>query len=346
MSELLLIANAGDGTISTLRLHRDPQARLEVLATSGDLPGCGTFAVEPARDLVHAAFKGDPPGVATLRLDRESGALTELGRRDVEASLAYLSLSADGRSLLGASYGGDFGAVWPVEGEALGEPHSRFAHRHVHCIVAAMVGGAERVYAVALGDDLVAQFALSEGRLTPLDPATVAAPTGSGPRHLVVEGDSAYLVTEFSGEAIRYDVRADGTLDRAEAVDVVDPTAGLRHSALGADPRQEPLIWGADVHRAGGHLVTSERSSSKLTVTRLSATGHLGQVVGHTATERVPRGFAVSPDGRFVVVVGEDSTHAQLLSLDGDGRLAEVDRVPVGRGANWVRVVGQSSRAR
>ena len=57
MSDLLLIANAGDGTISTLRLHRELQPRLEVLATSGDLPGCGTFAVDADLDLVFAAVK-------------------------------------------------------------------------------------------------------------------------------------------------------------------------------------------------------------------------------------------------------------------------------------------------
>lgn len=339
MSELLLIANAGDGTVSTLRLHRDPAPRLEVLATSGDLPGCGTFAVDAARDLVFAGYKGDPPGIATLRLDRESGVLTEVGRSDVEASLAYLSLSADGRSLLGASYGGDFGAVWPVAGDALGDPHSRFAHRHVHCIVAAMVGEVERVYAVALGEDLVAQFTLTDGRLTPLDPPTVAAPAGSGPRHLVVEGGSAYLMTEFSGEVIRYEVHDNGILHRAEAVDVVNPTAGLTHSRLGADPAQERLVWGADVHRAGCYLLTSERSFSQLTVTRLSEAGQLGEVVGYTDTERVPRGFAVTADGELVVAVGERSTHAQLLRLDADGRLEQVDRVEIGRGANWVRFV-------
>lgn len=341
MSDLLLIANAGDGTISTLRLHREPEPRLEVLATSGDLPGCGTFAVDGEHDLVFAAYKGDPPGIATLRLDRGTGALTELARRDVEDSMAYLSLAADGRLLLGASYGGGFGAVWPVDDGVLGEPHSRFTHRNLHCIVSARAGGEERVYAVSLGEDLIAQFALdADGRLAPLDPPTVAAPTGSGPRHLVVEGSSAYLMTEYSGEAIRYDVGDDGTLHRAEAVDVVDPAAGLGHSRMGADPQEEHLIWGADVHRAGDFLVTSERSSSQLTVTRLDPSGRLGDVVGYTATERVPRGFAVSPDGRFVVAVGEESTAAQLLRRGDDGRLEEVDRAGIGRGANWVRFVG------
>lgn len=340
MSELLLIANAGDGTISALRLHRDPEPHLEVLATSADLPGCGTFAVDAERDLVFAAYKGDPPGIATLRLDRETGVLSEVSRREVGDSMAYLSLAGGGSALLGASYGGGFGAVWPVDGESLGEPHSRFTYRNLHCIVAVQADDAERVYAVALGDDLVAQFVMAgDGHLAPLDPATVHAPQGSGPRHVVVQGDHAFLMTEFSGEAMRFDVEGDGTLRLAEAVDVVNPAAGLEHSRIGADPQEEPLVWGADVHRAGPYLLTSERNSSQLTVTRLSESGRLGEVVGYTGTEQVPRGFDVTADGRFVVAVGEESTHAQLLRLDADGHLEPVDRVGIGAGANWVRFV-------
>ncbi|KAB7745310.1 beta-propeller fold lactonase family protein [Nostocoides sp. F2B08] len=336
MSELLLIANAGDGTISTLRLHREPRPRLEVLATSGDLPDCGTFAIDADRDLVYAAYKGDPPGICTLRLDRESGALSEVSRTAVTDSLTYLFLAAGGRALLGASYGGGFGAVWPVEGGRLGEPHSRFEYKNLHSIVA----DRDRVYAVALGDDLLAQFELDQdGRLSPLDPPTVVAPKGCGPRHLIVDGSNAYVMTEFSGRAIRYDVDSRGRLTEAEAVDAVDPTAGLEHSELGADPQEEPLIWGADVHRARDFLITSERNSSRLTVIRLNERGRLGDIVGYVDTEAVPRGFGVSHDGRFVVAVGEESTFAQLLELDDDGRLEQLDRVQIGEGANWVRWV-------
>lgn len=352
VSDLLLVANAGDGTISALRLHREPEPHLEVLATSADLPGCSTFAVDTGRDLVHAAFKGDPPGIATLALDRATGILTELSRSPVEGSLSYLSLTPDGSSLLGASYGAGFGAVWPVRGNGLGEPHSRFTHRNLHCIVVdeGDADGAAhtplRVYAASLGDDLIAQFAMDPtGALAPLDPPTVAAPPGSGPRHLVVERcndrASVYLVTEFSGEVIRYPVAADGALRPAESIGVVDPDAALSHSRFGADPVAEHLIWGADVHRAGPYLVTSERTSSHLAVTALGRAGELDHVVGFTPTEHTPRGFAASPDGRFVVAVGEGSTHAQLLEVGGAGVLTPRDRVQIGAGANWVRFVAQ-----
>lgn len=336
MTELVLIANAGDGTISVLALHRDPDPRLELLATSGDVPGCSTFAVDADRDLVFAAYKGEPAGVATLRLNRATGELTELARRDVEAGMNYLSLSDDRRSLLGVSYGGGVGMVWPVDGEALGEPHSRFTHRNLHAIVQAE----GTVYAPALGDDLIAQFSIdASGALTPLDPPTVPAPAGSGPRHLVVRDGNVYVLTEFSGEVIRYTRGPDGGLVEAQGAFVVDPAAGLAPSRFGADPREEHLIWGADIHLAGDVLLTSERMSSMLTTTQVQGDGSLGPVLGHTPTEDQPRGFATSADGVFAVAVGERSTDASLLAVEADGALRQLGRVGIGRGANWVRFV-------
>ena len=41
-------------------------------------------APAPGLSVAFAAVKGDPPAIATLRLDRESGRLTEVGRREVD----------------------------------------------------------------------------------------------------------------------------------------------------------------------------------------------------------------------------------------------------------------------
>lgn len=336
MATIILIANSSDGTISVLELRPAPRPRLEVLATSGDVPGCSCFAVDAERDLVFAAFKGEnSPGIATLRLDRETGHLQEVARTDVEASLNYLELTDDRSALLGVSYSGGVGMVWPVDGERLGQPHSHFHHRNLHAIIQA----GDFVYAPALGDDLVAQFRLSDGALTPLEPATVDAPAGSGPRHIIASGDHVYLLTEFSGEAIRYERDDEGRLVEAERTIVVDPDAGLSHSRFGADPRAEQLIWGADLHVAGSYLLTSERTSSQIASLALDEHGHFGEVVAQTPVEAQPRGFNVTDDGQFALVVGERSTHATLLRVDADGELSEVDRVGIGAGANWVRII-------
>ncbi|MFX0538679.1 lactonase family protein [Ornithinimicrobium sp. Y1847] len=343
MTELVLIANSSDGTISTLRLSRGSDAdspadsaELEVLATSGDLPGCGTFAVDGDRGLVYAAYKDDDgSGIATLRLDRESGELTEVARRPAEDKMTYLALAHGGSVLLGAGYGGGVGLTWPVTDGEVGEPVARIEFANLHCVVS----DDEHAYFVSLGDDLTAQYALaSDGTLAPLDPPTVAAPEGSGPRHLVLEGDDAYLVTEFSGQVIRLTRGADGTLSSQEAVSFVDPEQELTHSRFGADPLEEHLIWGADVAVADGVVLASERTSSLIGAIRLEG-AELGEVVGFTPVPQQPRGFRVTDDGRYVVAVGERSQDAALLEVGEHGHLTQVGTAPIGNGANWVRIL-------
>ena len=336
MGDLALVADAGDATISVFRVDDT----LTHLATT-DLPGaCSTFAIDAARDLVYAAVKGDPPALVTLRLDRARGVLVEVSRAAIADPLAYVTLAHGGRVLLGASYHAGTGTTWAVRDGVLGAPVSSIAYRNLHCVVASADG---RAYFVSLGDDLVAQYDVSDaGVLTPLGVPTVAAPPGSGPRHLVLDAaeTSAYLVTEFSGEVLRLTRdAASGALTARESVSIVDPDAGLTHSRYGADPLAEHLIWGADVHVAGAWVVASERTASTLATLRLGTDGSLGAASAFTATQRQPRGFAVTPDGTRVVATGERSTMLALSRLEPDGRLTLLERVPTGRGANWVRIV-------
>lgn len=330
----LLVANSGDGTISTLRLDAH-EGVLKPIATSAVGEGCNTFAFDPDRNLVYASIKGEPPWVVTLAFERGSGQLREVSRRPVHFSMSYLALGHEGSLLLGASYGGGYGAVWPIEEGALGEPQAHVEFENLHCLVSVK----DRAYAVSLGEDLIAAFRLGDcGTLSPLDPPVVATPKGSGPRHLIVSAAHAYVVTEYSGEVVRCDVAQDGTLQRAESVRIDDPSAGLGHSRMGADPREQNLMWGADVHLAGRWLLASERTASTIATVALHD-GRLGEVTSITHVEEQPRGFAVSPCGKFVVSVGERSTKAALLRVQDDGSLTLVHRAPVGEKANWVRFV-------
>lgn len=330
MNSLVLVANAGEGTISTLRLAGET---LRELATSEVGAGCSAFVVDHDRDLVFAAT-GD--AVVTLRLDRSSGALTELSRRDDASKLVSLDLAHGGTVLAGASYHHGYATAWRVADGILGDPVGRAEHANAHCVVVV----ADVAYVASLGEDLVAQFRIGpEATLTPLDPATVAGPEGSGPRHIAVSGTNAYLVTEFSTEAIRFDIAADATLSMAEAVRFDDPAAELTHSRFGADPLAEHLRWGADVHVAGDFLLCSERTGSTIASIRLDDSGRLGEVAAITPVPTQPRGFGVSDNGSLVVAVGERSPDAVLFRVADDGALVELDRAKVGAKARWVRFV-------
>lgn len=337
---LVLVANAGDGTISTFRLcEAGPDSTLEPLQRVAVGTKCSTFAIDQNADLVYVAAGDDEPAIVTMTLDRTSGSLSEVQRFAVDERLTYLALTPDGCWLLGASYGGDVGHVWPVADGRLGEATARISHEKLHCVVT----DGRFAYFVSLGDDLIAQFVLDGGRLEPLDPPTVAAPTGSGPRHLVLNaaGDQAYLVTEYSGELIRHARDSiTGALTPCEAVDFFDPEAGLKHSEKGADPVAGHLIWGADVHLSSDErwVIASERTESTLAAISLTSNGTLGSLSALTLTEKQPRGFAVSPGG-LVVAAGERSTQVGLHLIEPDGALPRISRTSTGAGANWVRIL-------
>ncbi|WP_158600416.1 lactonase family protein [Tessaracoccus antarcticus] len=333
---VVLVGNDKGGDISAFRLIDD---ELRLLASTQVGVGCSTFAVDVDRALVYVGVKDPHPAVVTLQLDRDTGALSELSRRDVDDPLAYLGLS--GSTLLGASYHGGWGASWPVVDGVLGDVVSRLEFRNLHAAVPGRDG--RTAYFASLGEDLIAQYALHpDSSLTELPEATVACPPGSGPRHLVLtdDGRSAYLITEFTGEAIRFDRAADGSLTRAEAVAAHATDKGLGVSAYGRDPRADHLIWGADLGLADGGrwLVCSERTESTIAAVALDGNGHLTDRVVITGTEEQPRGLAVSPEGTRLVVVGERSGCASLYRLD-EGALVHLHRVETGLGPDWVRFI-------
>jgi 6-phosphogluconolactonase len=339
-SALVLVANSGDGSITSFRLEA---GRLERLAVTGGLDGCSTFAIDAARDLVYAGVKGDPAGILTLTLDRESGRLTAQSRLDLpDGSMNYLSLTRDGTTLLGASYGGGYGVSCPISDGVVGEPVSRIEFPNLHSVLP--TADARFAYFVSLGADLVAQYALTDDhRLAPLEPETVAAPAGSGPRHLVLNDaqDAVYVLTEFSGEVLHYSRdTTTGELTLREAATAYDTTKGLGHSEFGADPLANHFIWGADLHfGAEEHrLWSSERTESTLGAVRVADDGSVSAPMRFATTEKQPRGFAVSPDGSYLVAAGEMSSTVSLYAVHDDD-LELLQQAETGRGANWVRFV-------
>ncbi|WJL94968.1 beta-propeller fold lactonase family protein [Microbacterium sp. ET2] len=341
-SALVLVANAGDGSISVFRFEDERMTRLAV--TEG-LAGCSTFAVDAARDLVYAGVKGskegEPAGVLTLALDRESGRLEPRSRLDLpDGGMNYLALTRDGTGLLGAAYSGGYGISCPINDGVVGDPVSRVEFANLHAVVPSTDG--RYAYFVSLGDDLVAQYALDDDlALVPLDPETVGAPEGSGPRHLVLNAaqDAVYVLTEFSGEVLHYARdTAHGTLRLVGAATAYDRTKGLAHSTFGADPMAGHLIWGADLHFGADerYLWATERTESTLAAVAVAPDGGVTAPSRFFVTEPQPRGFALSADGRFLVAAGERSTTVSLYAVDGDA-LDLLQQVETGGGANWVR---------
>lgn len=333
---LALVTNSGDGTVTTFRVG---DSRLKRLAVSEVGQGCSTLAVDAKRRLVYVGAK--PSSILTCSLDIVSGELAVVEETSVPGSPTYLTLTPGGERLLGAFYHEGYGMCWPVDNGHLGEPTGVVSHANLHSVVVTL--DTRHAYFVSLGEDCVIRYELSpDGSLA--RGLVARAPTGSGPRHIVLNSaqTAAFVVTEFSGQLLQYlRDQTTGELTLTTKHSIVDPSAALKHSRYGADPRAEHLIWGADIHLSpnGRFAWASERSASTIASLLRNQSGELEPVTTFTPTEPQPRGFGVSPDGRFLLAVGERSKTATLYEVVADAKLVAVDRQETGSKANWVRFV-------
>jgi 6-phosphogluconolactonase len=327
------VSNADSGDISVLSLDEGTG----VLATLQTVTVGGTvmpLAVSPDQRFLYAARRSDPLAVVAFEIDSRSGQLGPLGEAALPASMAYLATDATGRWLFSASYGGDRVAVSPLG--PVGRPGA--ARQQVatgpkaHCMRAAP--GNRHVFATSLGGGVVMQFRFDErsGELTPNEPPALAMRAASGPRHLAFHPHAPFAVLLNELDA-SLDVLA---LDRERG------TLSLRRtlSTLPAGFQGEP--WAAELRFTpdGRFLYTSERRSSTLATFAFDVASGEVALRGHTPTQAQPRGFALTPSGRFLVAAGQASHRLGVHAVQTQtGILSSLGDHAVGRNPNWVEAL-------
>jgi 6-phosphogluconolactonase len=197
------------------------------------------------------------------------------------------------------------------------------------------------VFVPCLGTDQIYPFALEAGTLHPGKPVQMKA--GTGPRHLAFSGDnrSLYVLSELLGSVTTFSLDG-GLLAEVSTAPMVTSLRPGAPRGPAAPPRERDIdIWAADIHLTpdGRFLYTSERTSSTLCGYEVDAAGGKLAWIGATPTEKQPRGFAIDPQGKFLVASGEKSTTVSVHAIARDGSLGAARQFPGGKGGNWVEIV-------
>jgi 6-phosphogluconolactonase len=341
MPTYVYVSNAEDGEIATYLLSAtgDLVARGKA-AAAGSL---GPLAVSPDRRHLFAAVRAKPFCVHVFGIDSASGALTPRSVSPLVESFPYLSLDRTGTTLFGASYSAHLVSVNAVEADGRVVPEPRQVipvGRHAHAI---LVDRANRaVFVPCLGTDQIYRFAFESGELRPGEPVQMR--TGTGPRHLAFSSDNRflYVLGELDGSVTTFSLQ-DGALQEVSTAAMATSLRPGAPRGPDAPPRDRDRdIWAADIHLTpdGRFLYTSERTSSTLHAYGVDRSSGELSALAPTATEQQPRGFAVDPQGKFLVASGEKSTMVAVHPIGADGTLGEARRFPGGRGGNWVAMVG------
>jgi 6-phosphogluconolactonase len=327
------VSNADSQEISVLQMDRANGAltAIETLNVGGTVM---PMAISPDKHVLYAALRSQPFRVASFAIDPASGKLKKLGEAALADSMANIDIDRTGRWLFAASYGGNKitvnaidkdGLVGAVQQLILTQPNAHAIHSDA----------ANRfVFASSLGGDNLSawHFDAATGALSANDPALIASPPKSGPRHFIWDAAQrrVYLLAELDASLAVFDYdAARGTLREVQ-----------RTSALPPGFAGKP--WAADLHLApdGRHLYASERTSSTIAVYEVDAASGKLKTLASVPTEKTPRGFAIDPSGRYLIASGQESHAIAAYAIDpASGVLAPLHRYPVGKNPNWVEIV-------
>ena len=293
---------------------------------SGSLP----LALSPDRTRLYAGLRATPWTVVTFAIDPATAALAPIGHAALADSMCYLSTDATGRTLFSASYSGAKLAANPIDANGIAGPVNQVLDTPPKAHSALPDPSNRFVYAASLGGDalLCQGFDAPTGRLAPGIAIAARTAPGAGPRHFAFgpAGRSLYLVNELDGTVNAYARdTATGALTQRQTVSLL--------------PEGTPLpVAAADIHLTpdGRFLYASERSTDTISGFAIHAEDFTLTPICRVPSEPTPRGFAIAPNGRFLLCAGLASGRLATYAIAPDGTLSRLGAIDVGGGANWV----------
>lgn len=345
------ISSPNDGLVSHYHLN-DTTGELKLVEqlTAGEK--VNALALSPDGTTLYAALRGQPPLVASFSIEASNGTLSPRGQAPLGAGMSYLATDRKGQFLLGASYGEDVVTLQPIDDElqVLEQINKYPSGLHAHSV---RPDPSNRfVYACVLGEDRILQFRLDEQvkALEPIAEGFIEVPANTGPRHLAFseDGKFVFVVGEMSGTVTSFSIDSGtGALTQVRVEQGVPDSLGLqagqvrdsRNNNLSDDPT--PRVWCADIRLVpGGELLyITERTTSSVSVLRVSAQGQLTFLNNYPLEEKQPRNIAISANGRWLLACGELSKAIGVYRIGSTGELARVSEAPSGDGALWIELL-------
>lgn len=296
---------------------------------TGTLAPCGEFcgieapsflAVHPQKQWLYAVSEtslsndGTAGHVHALSFERSGDGVTFAQLNDQPSGgdwPCHVHLDPAGDHLVVSNYGSGSFALLPIRTDgSLGVASAFVAHQghganperqeaaHVHSTIFTPDGA--YVIVADLGIDALVTYRVENGRVAKV--AEAHTTPGAGPRHMLFHpsGRVLYVTNELNGTLCAYDY-SDGCLRTRESYETL--------------PEDFPQNLVADLHLspAGDFLFVSNRGHNSLAVFAVSPEGGLKRVVMAGCGGNWPRNFALSPDGRYLLVANQYS--GEIVSL-------------------------------
>lgn len=242
----------------------------------------------------------------------------------------HLSLDDSGNFLFVSNYGGSINAIKINSDSSLGpildslniEKVDSFNTRqdapHPHMLLPVYD---DLVVLSDLGSNAITLFQMNQGKFKFKSRAYLN--DQAGPRHLAYQDSTIYVLNELNNTIEVFKTRSSrNTLQRIQAIDLLDDMSTkdeINSAAIKIHPNKKFLY-------ASNRDVISGTNNS-ISVFEINDSNHLTKVQEKDSGGLIPRDFAISPDGQFILVGHQDSNNIKTFKIEqSTGKILELNQ--------------------
>ena len=279
------------------------------------------LVLDDKENYVYAVTEDDDISKAAVNafvFDKKDGKLSFINKQLTGgAAPCHVNIDKSGKHVIVSNYNGGSLSLFETNTDGSLNPSSRIINfegkgvdkdrqnqPHIH--FSKFSPDQKYLFADDLGTDKIHKFDIIEGDslkyLSIGTPASFKIGDGLGPRHLTFHpnGKYAYLITEMGGDIIAFDY-SNGNLKQKQTI-----KADTLNAKGSADIHVSPdgkFVYASNRLKGDGIAIFSVNQ----------ADGTLSKV-GYQTTGQHPRNFAITPNGKFLLVANRDSDQIQVFA--------------------------------
>ena len=280
-----------------------------------------SYALSYPGQILAVSEVGEGSGAYSYQVDSDMTAHMTTDRRQTGADPCFVMVY-DGH-MMTADYSGGSVSVFPIEEGQIGElveqirfegkgpVEGRQESSHIHQLKD-IPNSEGYILASDLGADAIRVLKINKVSGLRIEHITnVQCPAGSGPRHMEFNqnGSKLYCIAELSGEVLVYNISGseEPQFELIQRIQADEVNAG----------------GSADIHMhpSGKWIYTSHRlENDGISIFKVNEDGTL-EKCGYARTDRHPRNFMITPDGKLLLVACRDDRSVQVFRIEKDGTL-------------------------
>ncbi len=306
----------------------DPlQNSISLISHSSFIENPSFVVSNKANTMVYVASESDGGDVLALRFDNKTTNFTKINQVSTGgAHTCHVVLDKTEKWLIASNYTGGSLAVFPVLSSGELGPKSQFIQysgsgpdkerqekAHIHS--AFFSNDFKNILVQDLGTDKIFNYTFDskKGKLKLVQ--EVALSPGSGPRHLVFHPSLpyVYVIQELRGKL--------STLKFAAGkLSLIDEISSLPANFTGEN-------FSADIHLSfdGQYIYASNRYYDTIVRCKIDPqTGKLSQLEQTPVKGKLPRNFAITPDGKYMLVANQGTNNIVAFRLE-NGKMIDIN---------------------